>query len=78
MPHIIMPCFQLCMNFATFEIARVKFPMSGVNLCTLHAFFPLSLKKGGKIIQFSEKKLGRLYSHVYVLKKKPERDTTKN
>lgn len=51
---IIMPCFQLCMKFATFEVTRVKFPMSGINLCTLHPSFPLSLQKGGKIIEFSE------------------------
>lgn len=64
--HIfIMPYFQLCMNFATFEITRVKFPMSGINLCTLHPSFSLSLKKGGKqLIEFSEKNPGRLCSHV--------------
>lgn len=45
---IIMPYFQLCMNFAAFEIARVKFAMSGINLSTLRPSFPLSLKKGGK------------------------------
>jgi len=26
---IIMPCFQLCVNFATFERTRVKFPHVG-------------------------------------------------
>lgn len=43
--------------------------MSGINLCILHPYSPLSLKKGGKLINWIfRKKSGRLYSHVYAKK----------
>lgn len=61
---IITPCFQFYMDFATFEITMVKFPISGINLCILHPSFPSSVKNGGKINnRVFRKGFGRLFLH---------------
>lgn len=64
--HItVILCFQLCMDFATFEITTVKFPMSGINLYILHPSSPLSVKNGEKINYWIfRKSFGRLFSHI--------------
>lgn len=60
---IIIAWFQLSLNFVTFEVTRLKFPMSGINVSALHPSFSLPLKKG-IINQVFREKLGWLYSHV--------------
>lgn len=60
---IIIAWFQLSLKFVTFEVTRLKFPMSGINVSALHPSFSLPLRQG-IINQVFREKLGRLYSHV--------------